>query len=158
MEPKKYTLNRFFFYLLSFTWGLPMTLFGAVVFFILRLTGHKAHRFGPCFFMAVGKRRWGGLEMGVFFLTDRYATVHICLHEAGHSLQNIVFGPLMPFLVSIPSAIRYWYRNLRALCHRPSSVPYDAIWFERQATEWGFRNFAVFLPPRIRAQMPPRKN
>lgn len=59
-------------------------------------------------------------------------------HEAGHGLQNIVWGFLFPFVVCIPSAIRYWYRELKY--HRKHIKPkteYDDIWFEGQATRWG---------------------
>lgn len=29
----------------------------------------------------------------------------------GHSLQNIVLGVFMPFVISIPSMVRHWYRK-----------------------------------------------
>lgn len=44
----------------------------------------------------------------------------------------------MLFVITIPSAIRYWYRELKY--HRKGLVPptmYDDIWFEGQATRWG---------------------
>ncbi len=138
-------LNPIVFYVLSFTWGLPMTLVGALTYLILRLSGKKPHRLGPCRFFCVGQD-WGGLEMGAFFLTDKRPSPRILCHEAGHSIQNILFGPFMPLLVSIPSAIRYWYREIRRRMGKPSKKPYDSIWFERQATELGFRYFAGFLP------------
>ena len=44
----------------------------------------------------------------------------------------------MPFVICIPSAIRYWYRELKY--YRKGLYPetdYDSIWFEGQATKWG---------------------
>ncbi len=44
----------------------------------------------------------------------------------------------MPFVVGIPSMIRYWYRELKY--NRKGKVPptsYDSIWFEGQATRIG---------------------
>ena len=44
----------------------------------------------------------------------------------------------MPFVVCIPSAVRYWYREFKY--HRKKLTPptkYDDIWFEGQATKWG---------------------
>ena len=44
----------------------------------------------------------------------------------------------MPFVVSIPSAIRYWNRKLNY--HDKGLTPpteYDDIWFEKQATKLG---------------------
>ena len=57
------------------------------------------------------------------------------LHECGHGIQNCIWGPLMIFVVCIPSATRYWYREFKY--HRKGLTPptkYDDIWFEGQAT------------------------
>lgn len=46
----------------------------------------------------------------------------------------------MPFVICIPSAIRYWYREFILHFNREkfNKLPeYDAIWFEGQATKWG---------------------
>ena len=46
----------------------------------------------------------------------------------------------MPFLVSIPSAMRYWYREylVRKKKKLHSELPpYDSIWFEGWATKLG---------------------
>ena len=52
-------------------------------------------------------------------------------------LQNIIWGPLMLFVISIPSLIRFWYiRYLYKKCK--SNIPdYYSIWFEEQASRWG---------------------
>lgn len=55
-------------------------------------------------------------------------------HEYGHSIQNIIFGPLFPFVIGIPSALRYWYRELNS---EKITTPYDAIWFEGWASKLG---------------------
>ena len=59
-------------------------------------------------------------------------------HELGHSMQNCRFGPFMPFLVGIPSSFRYHARRIftRITGKEPRS-PYDAAWFEGQATAVG---------------------
>lgn len=110
------------------------------LFCIIFLKG-KVHKNGYSIIVEVGGN-WGGLELGAFALCGGYTTScvdtywyeHTRRHEFGHSLQNIIFGPLMLFIVSIPSAIRYWYRH-----NNPDKVTtnYDDIWFERTATQWG---------------------
>ena len=50
-----------------------------------------------------------------------------------------MFGPLMPFIVAIPSCIRYWFRRFT----KPTTM-YDGIWFERQATNLGYRMDNIF--------------
>ena len=136
----------FLYYFLSWTWGLPMSLTGAAVLFVLRLCGKRIRRFGLCFYAEIGKD-WGGLELGMFFLKDTSPHRHIYLHEAGHSIQNICYGPLMPFLITLPSAARYWYREIRRRRGITPATRYEDIWFEAQATRWGYRCFAGSLPP-----------
>ena len=131
-------MKKVLFYLLSFTWGLPTTLMGLIGALILRLTGHKAKKWGYCWYFAYGKDRWGGMSLGVFFFCDRGESAHIRCHEHGHALQNCLYGPLMLFLVDAPSFLRYHWREFCAKKrHRLPKNDYDAVWFERQATAWG---------------------
>ena len=131
-------MNKTLFYILSFLWGLPLTLIGLVVALALIITGHKPQKWGYCWYFTIGKTYWGGLEFGPIFLMDKSNSVHIKNHEFGHGLQNCVFGPAMIFVVGIPSAIRYWYRKIRY--YNRNQVPptdYDDIWFEGMASSWG---------------------
>jgi predicted small integral membrane protein len=184
--------NKPLFYFLSCTWGIIMTLIGAFVALGLLITGHKPKKYGHCIHFEVGKH-WGGVNLGLFFLTDDSASDPTKNHEHGHGFQNAVLGPLFPFLVAIPSATRYWLLEFAtrkgkkifsailyaafvvlaavlliiAICTQPwvfilpvfvflystaifcwlmfkeipqydfNNVPYDAIWFEGQATRLG---------------------
>lgn len=129
------TLPPWAFYLLSWTWGLPMTLLGALTAGVLLLTGHKCRKWGCCRYLEVGEN-WGGMELGMFFLVNHGSSERLRCHEHGHSLQNCLLGPLMPVVVSIPSAARYWYRELALRAGKPLGE-YDGIWFEAQATRLG---------------------
>jgi len=105
----------------------------------LIITGHKPKRFHQYIYFEVGYN-WGGFEVGGFFVVDKYASIRTIRHEAGHGIQNIILGPLMPFLVSIPSATRYWYREYlvrKKKKLRSELPPYDCIWFEGWATKLG---------------------
>lgn len=131
--------NKFIFYLLSWTWGLLMNLIGAIAALFLIVTGHKPYKFGYCYCFEVGKG-WGGCSLGMFVIYSKASPLSTKCHEHGHSIQNCSFGPLMPFVVCIPSAIRYWYREY---LHRVRHVQYrdmpsyDSIWFEGSATKIG---------------------
>lgn len=186
-------MKKALFYVLSFTWGLPMTLIGLVVSLVLLIAGYKPKKHGWCYYFEVGVG-WGGLELGVIFLTSETTSKRTRNHEHGHALQNCIWGPLFPFVVSIPSAIRYWLRECKTrenkkkfavdifcvLCgisvlllaigftaevvwlmitapifflyfvviyiwlmrkeiplYDKGFVPYDSVWFERQASKWG---------------------
>ena len=131
-------MNKKLFYILSWTWGLPMTLIGAIVTGIFMIFGKKPKRWGPCIYTEVGKD-WGGLELGMFFLTDNTSYASTKCHEVGHAIQNCYWGPFMLFVIGIPSAIRYWYRRIRTALDYANTTRYDDIWFEGQATTWGAR-------------------
>lgn len=131
--------NKFVFYFFSFTWGLPLTLIGCLVAIGLLIAGRKPQKWGHCYYFEVGEN-WGGLEFGVFFLVNKNASSSLKSHELGHGVQNCMFGPLMLFIVCIPSAIRYWYREhlVRSGKKKYSELPdYDSVWFESQASALG---------------------
>ena len=98
------------FYFISFTWGIIMSLIGSVVCLGLIITGHKPKLFHHVVYFEVGEN-WGGVELGPFFLCCKGSGLHTKQHECGHGIQNTWFGPLMPFIVCLPSATRYWLRE-----------------------------------------------
>lgn len=128
----------------AFTWGAPMTAVGLLAALLLRgiaplahlLLGieiaHTRYRGRTCFLLG---HRWGGLTLGNVILCQHEPTEQLLDHEWGHTVQNALFGPLMPLLV-LASAARYHDRNRRAKRGEPLP-PYDAWWFEAQATALG---------------------
>ncbi len=135
-------MNRALFYLLSFTWGALSTFPGLLYALILRLCGFRPKRFGFCLRFEVGNRRWGGVSFGCVIITCREPSLHLLQHEHGHGIQNIILGPLMLPLVSLPSTLRYHTRNIISR-FRPGTRlrPYDSIWFEGWATALGEKYF-----------------
>ena len=134
----KLIFKRMLFYIISFTWGGIMTTIGLVVLLVTLPFG-KFEIYHGRIYKRIGKN-WGGVELGCFFLCDNSADEYILAHESGHGLQNCLWGPLMPLVICIPSAIRYWYREFIWHFNREkfNKLPeYDAIWFEGQATKWG---------------------
>lgn len=131
--------SKIAYHILSWTWGLPMTLIGYIVALVLRLMGYTPFKWGGSTYFMVGKN-WGGVELGQIFVVDDSPTEYILNHEFGHSIQNCYFGFLFPFIVAIPSAVRYWYRRavvkfgIKAQDELPG---YYDIWFEKQASELG---------------------
>lgn len=131
-------ISKKLYYFLSFTWGLPLTLVGCIVALVLLCLGYRPEKFCYCWHFKVG-RKWGGLEFGIIFITDDTPTLHTKCHEFGHGLQNCYWGFLMPFVICIPSAIRYWWREFIVCTGASASLlpPYDSIWFEGDATRRG---------------------
>ena len=106
----KKILSYTVYWILQCTWGIIMTFIGAVAALGLIITGHKPKHMGPTVYFEVGEG-WGGMELGGFFLCSKNSSMHTKYHECGHGIQNIIWGPLMPFVVCIPSAARYWLFN-----------------------------------------------
>lgn len=134
----KLIFKRTLFYILSCTWGAIMTAIGLVALLVTLPFGKFGIYHGRIY-KRIGKN-WGGVELGCFFLCDENAGEHTLAHEAGHGLQNCIWGPLFPFVIAIPSAVRYWYREILRRHNKAKYAllpDYDAIWFEGQATKWG---------------------
>lgn len=128
--------NKYLFYLLSFIWGLPMTLVGCIVAAFLLMIGKKPNRIGYCYHFIVGEK-WGGVSFGPVMVTSANPSERTKAHEHGHALQNCKYGPFM-IIISIMSATRYWYRTLKY--HRKGLNPptaYDDVWYEGNATKIG---------------------
>lgn len=129
------------YYILNYTWGILMTLIGWLVYLVLLPFARSRGKFFHAHYLVVGNNHWGGVSIGVcFFICADY--VELKQHEYGHTFQNAYYGLAMPFIVSIPSAIRYWYYSI-CIKHGKTFPPnwYDSIWFEKQATLWGRTKF-----------------
>lgn len=123
-------LKRWQFYLLSFTWGLPMSIAGCVVCGVLMCRGYKPQRYGHAYYIEIGEN-WGGLNLGWFFLTNKGASDRTKRHEIGHGYQNAcTLGWAFP-IFGIISAARYWLKRFGF------RINYYAWWFESQANKIG---------------------
>lgn len=128
------------FYILSFTWGFITSFIGLLIMIPFLITKKVKTFHGRLYgiFPEFFGDGWG-FEMGCFFFVshDCDEDARMNSHESGHGLQNIIWGPLMLFVISIPSMIRFYYRQ-----HLESKgvilKPYDSIWFEGQASNWGW--------------------
>lgn len=124
------------FYTLNLTWGILLNLVGFIVALVLLCTGAKPKKHGGCIYFNIGKN-WGGVNLGLVFITDSDDDDDTKNHEFGHAIQNAKYGLLMPFIVSIPSATRYWYREIMERNGHPPKTDYYDVWFEAEATELG---------------------
>jgi len=140
------------YWFLQLTWGVLMTFVGLLTtLFILIFMKDKAHfhKNGFSWIIEIGGN-WGGVNLGAVSLCGSYSQKdakcydpkwfeHTRRHEFGHSIQNIIFGPLYIFVVALPSVCRYWYN---VYCDKKginlTSSWYDCkAWFEYTASLWG---------------------
>lgn len=138
-------ISYFIFYLLQLTWGLIMNIYGLLVTIVMLITLHKPHGFGPNYYFILRHAKACGFECGICFCISKDCSENnLMLHEAGHSIQNLIFGPLTLFLCAIPSLIRFWYREIiyKIDAERYWKLPsYDSFWVEHQATKLGERYY-----------------
>ena len=104
------TFKTVLYWIVSCTWGIIMTAIGAVIALGLLITGHKPKIFHYNVYFAFGTG-WGGVNFGAFFFLSETMLEKDKQHEAGHGLQNLIFGVFMPFVVAIPSAFRCVLRD-----------------------------------------------
>lgn len=130
IAPKK----RWLYYVLQFTWGLPMNVIGFICAAALSLYKHpRMEKWHLVFELPVDF----GLNLGLIVIVPKEPARHIINHEIGHAIQNIYFGPFTIAVVAIPSVVRYWMRRWQR-SRGLELTPYDAIWFEGQATISGY--------------------
>lgn len=127
--------NKWLYYILMFTWGLLMSLIGLIVTICLLIGAQKPYGIYGVWKFEI-KEHWGGADLGCMYVRDTTSSEATDRHEVGHSYQNCILGPLFPFVVAIPSAIRYWDRQRRAK-KGETLKPYDSIWFEGSASDIG---------------------
>lgn len=139
------------YWIWQLTWGALLTIPGLLItaFCIVFLKG-KPHRNGFSYIVEIGGN-WGGLELGAVALCGSYNTKggpcyspsafeDTRRHEFGHTLQQLIFGPLTLFIVAIPSASRYWYHRIMRKKGKKFCLGwYDSAWFEFTASSWGYK-------------------
>lgn len=132
-KPRWVKMTKSRYYILNLTWGIIMTFIGANALLILYALNHEVKEYKTtCYVVVPGN--WGGISLGMFFIVCEDSE-SLLSHEFGHTIQNAIFGPFMIF-IGLASLIRATVRT--ALLNSGKKLsPYESIWFERQATEWG---------------------
>lgn len=140
-KPKtwKRDILDFLFYLVQWTWGLPVNIAGGIAFLICtKIKGWRYQRFGYAFIVYVPWKS-GGLSMGLFiFMRDQHPnkkwSYNTRIHEYGHTWQCLLLGPLYYFVVAIPSFV--WCNFLRGYREK-KNYSYYKLYCEAWANAWG---------------------
>ena len=129
-------ISRVLFYLVQFTWGLPVNLFGGAMYLLLR--GRFRHeRFRNAFITYI-PGNWGGVSLGLFIFIaegkDEGWTRDTRIHEYGHTIQCLLLGPFYWFVIGIPSAV---WCNFFGAYRRKRNISYYKLYCESWANKWG---------------------
>lgn len=138
----KIVKNKALFYLIQFTWGLPINIAGSLVSLILILRKKKPLKYG--WYVNFELDVNFGLNLGVFIFTPYYSNSTFKNHECGHGVQNIYLGIFMPTVVAIPSALRFHKRRIYTKLGKDNKTGYYDIWFENQANDLGDKIADIF--------------
>lgn len=135
----KLSNKKYLYFFLNFTWGLLLTLLGYFLMLILLPFG-RVRRYSYTLYFEFNKKTGWGFSLGTVFFVGKQADKSIKEHEFGHTVQNAILGPFMIFLVSIPSVVRFWYRDYLYSQGKYRQTPYDSVWFEGSASYIGLKH------------------
>lgn len=127
------------FYIVQWTWGLPVNIVGGIVYLICTKILKRPHsKFG---FANIVYLPWnaGGLSMGLFiFVRDEKEKkewlYNVRIHEYGHTWQCLLLGPLYYIVVAIPSVI---WCNVFAGYRKKHNISYYKLYCESWANSFG---------------------
>ena len=116
----------------QWTWGLPQTLIGAIVF--LCTIGRPRERYHGA--IATHWNRYDSLGMGMFLFLGKQADRQVLVHEYGHAVQSLILGPLFLPIMGIPSFLWCNLPPCRRL-RREKGVSYYKLYTESTANRLG---------------------
>lgn len=129
---------KFLFYLVQFTWGLPVNAISGIIYLILK-GKYRTEKFKNSYITYI-PGNWGGLSLGLFiFIAEGKAegwTNNTKIHEYGHTIQCLLLGPLYWIVVALPSAI---WCNFFADYRKKNNVSYYKLYCESWANSWGVK-------------------
>ncbi|NLZ25367.1 MAG: hypothetical protein GX891_02800 [Clostridiales bacterium] len=155
-------MKRFFYTLAQIIWGFPQTLAGFMVFLFTIGCPRKIFHGAVC----TSWKLKSSLSLGLFiFVTDdpffRYRSQKdkysydefrnmIAVHEYGHTIQSLIWGPLYLLTVGAPSFI---WANVPYFKKKRESkkISYFDVYPESQANKLGERATAMPSPGNILA-------
>ena len=122
----------------QWTWGLPQTLIGLIVYLIYRKCPHD--RFHGATVTYWGKRSSMGTGMFLFIGEAENPKINqqLLVHEYGHAVQSLLLGPLILPIMGIPSFLWAMLPPCRRL-RREKGISYYAFYPESSANRLGQR-------------------
>lgn len=133
------TLKKVLFYLIQWTWGLPVNLIGGIIFlFCTKIKKRRWQHFGYAYIVYLPWNS-GGLSLGLFiFMKDNHKnkvwTYNTRIHEYGHTWQCLILGPLYYIVIAVPSAI---WCNFFEGYRKKNNISYYKLYCEAWANTFG---------------------
>lgn len=135
----KNTVIDALFYIVQWTWGLPVNIVGGIAYLICtKILKRKHSKFGYANIVYLPWKS-GGLSMGLFiFMKDREGvnnwTYNTRIHEYGHTWQCLLLGPLYYIVIALPSVI---WCTFFGKFREKHNISYYKLYCEGWANNWG---------------------
>ena len=130
------SLTTIIYIIAQCTWGLPQTLLGFIIF--MSKIKNKHYFYHGAVITEHSSPSSISLGLFVFVSSDtatKIADRGLLVHEYGHTIQSLIFGPLYLIVMGIPSFLWAWlpyYQKKRA-----KGAPYAHFFTERFANYLG---------------------
>lgn len=136
--------NRALFYIVQFTWGLPVNFLSGLAYLFFKMLGYRQESF---YFSRITylptKNATGVFALGIFIFAsisrnewENFGGSEISIHEYGHVCQAFILGPFYWILVAIPSLTWFW---LFERYREKYGVSYERLYCESWASRLGKR-------------------
>lgn len=128
----KVTLYR----ILQWTWGLPQTLAGFVLFLLF----HKCPSYSYHGAIVTEWDSPNSVGLGMFIMLSRepFGKKRLLVHEYGHTIQSLILGPLFLLIAGLPSFAWAGLPQARKY-RREKKVSYYKVYPENWANRLGER-------------------
>lgn len=94
--------------IICFIWELPQSILALLIllFYCRKYLYKRTYKKATIYI--IDSSRFTGVSLGRFIILSRkyYLLKNCVLHEYGHSIQSLIFGPLYLIVIGIPSFIR----------------------------------------------------
>ena len=142
------TVKTVLFYLIQWTWGLPVNLFGAIGYLYCKLRGYPSERFGLSRITYIPWNQ-GGVSLGLFIFIrkdhpNKIWTYNARIHEYGHTWQCLLLGPLYWIVIGLPSFV---WCNFFAGYRKRTKKSYYVFYPEKWANYNGQRATGLKMKP-----------
>jgi hypothetical protein len=114
-------LKKLLFWIGSFTWGILLTLPGAIMALVFALRGGKPLKVRTTFIFKV-KIKGVSFSLGPFIVATEGYTQEQVFRLVGNSIQNSIYGPFYFFLIVVPKLIMSSISRIYDLADRASCL------------------------------------
>lgn len=130
------------FHLVQWTWGIAQNLAGAALLPFLRGKRYRYHGALVTEYSRLSfTQNRSGFSLGEFIYIpeawSKYDREHFVVHEYGHTVQSLMFGPLYLPVVGLPSVIWAHRYDRRLSAYRSRGISYTDRFPESGADRLG---------------------